>query len=280
MGTADQKQPRRNWRWLAGGLLLLSGQALLIARPNLLESDRLLEQAPYLSTASRSTSHHVFQVTSPLSFYQRFGLNSPAIILHSQANLDSLQAGRAQANTIEQSGNLSSTDRNLQIDWFHSNSNPFGLQSPATMLDEDSPSGWMRRMFSMASLRYHFNRLVIQVDLAQLQRQFTGPYLAGDISFASIKMGYGLGTKQGIHYPVTMLVGISSRYTDYDHLEGEEISGSRSNNLYFTPGFAIGNRNISLEASLEVPIARYTPETENRLTGQMRANVGMKYRLK
>ncbi|MCB1173066.1 MAG: hypothetical protein KDK39_05860 [Leptospiraceae bacterium] len=155
----------------------------------------------------------------------------------------------------------------------------------------DGPLEWNTRPYHFA--RYWsmlHDRLFIKLGMEALGfKPLAAPaWQNRQLLDGAVLLGMGLGTRRAVsadsimeaHYPVTMLIGFGSRYVDVHPETVDPITGSAHELMFLNSAMEISMDSVSLKASLELPIAKYTPENQDLLGRQVRASIGMQYRLR
>lgn len=239
---------------------------------------------PALLVAETSPEHAFFTVIPPLDIIntnQEILTSAPFFPNRAGKRLDEnfsskFSTSKFATTIVETSGNLA----------FHPD-----IQGPGynhNWMNSAAQSQFNNYHIFYSSLGYYFERLFLQFQIAHLFQNTPGILapLPTDSLISELSIGWGMGQKpandqySGQHnYPVTMLVGLKSRYVQDQTVQGEKFSGKKNHLLYFTPGMSIEGRTLSFEASLELPIVEYSPQMESHLNNHVRANIKMKYRL-
>ena len=136
------------------------------------------------------------------------------------------------------------------------------------------------RIDSDVTAKYIFDRADLRAGVGHQWRLAREDYDPGETILASMSFGYGFGnfSTAADSYPVTMLMGVTSRYNYADKEGGNRISGTEYGTVFFAPGLQLSSRSMRFQAMVEVPIYNVRPEDES-YTEEVRANFGLKYYL-
>jgi len=137
------------------------------------------------------------------------------------------------------------------------------------------------RVDSGLAFSYLFDRAQLQFGVGHRLNLAKNAYNPGDEMSASIRFGYGLGSQTDFQrrFPVSLFLGITSRYRYADQYQKELVQGTEYGTVFVAPGFQFQTNAVILHATVEVPVYHMRP-TPDSFQDRMRGNIGMKYMLR
>ncbi len=137
------------------------------------------------------------------------------------------------------------------------------------------PDGY--RLDSGLSLLYKMERLSFEMSGGHSTSRTRGDFRPGDTYSAGLMLGFGFGGYRQDSAPISLMMGVTSRYYGADRLGGDEMPGTEYGTVFFSPGLMLSGKSLALRAGLDFPIRHLGADDTYR--DRMRANIGLRYYL-